>query len=266
MPQHSTPNIREFLRVLWNDWGTRMSGIFTVPFTIAAIVTSSAYGQAIFGTMAVSAFLITAYRIWADERRKLVSLELHLAPGLRIEFDPQNPKFLSPVRTNNGIDMLYLRVNARALSPVVRECRAYLTRISRWDGERYVSLFDEHLPMPWSHQNPNAIVPRELNRDVDALLDVAWFADPANEINRLGPFGFLNYASSLPNSLMPMMAEIFQLPAQNLKLDILVVATDSENAALSLNIHRGGIDWKERWNKPQVGWMDESGAIRRDKQ
>ncbi len=179
MVQHSVPNIRMFFRVLWMDWGTRMSEIFTVPFTIAAIISPSGYGQVIFGVMAILAFLVTAYRIWADERRQLIKLETYLAPRLRFEFDPNQPKFVSVTPTQEGLDMLYVRVIARALSPIVNNCRGYLQRVSQLDGERYVVLFDETCPLPWSYENPHIIQAKELNHDVDAFLDVAWFADPS---------------------------------------------------------------------------------------
>jgi hypothetical protein len=191
------------------------------------------------------------YLVWEEEARQHATLQERFKPRLRIEFDPTNPKFVAATRTDNGVDMLFVRVNVRALSPVVRGCRAYLTRVSQLEGDHYVSLFDEHLPMPWSNQDPNNFhVPKELNHDVDALLDVAWFAEPDNLLNRHGPFGVLNFNSIIPNGFIPILNRILQHPSQNLKLDILVTADDSENATLSLNIHRGG-----EWNNPQVGWM-----------
>jgi hypothetical protein len=38
--------------------------------------------------------------------------------------------------------MLYVRVLARAVSPTVQNCRAYLQRVSQWDGERYSEIRD----------------------------------------------------------------------------------------------------------------------------
>ena len=63
--------------------------------------------------MAILAFLVTAYRIWADERRRLVQLEDHLAPRLRFEFDPKQPKFVS-VNTRDGGHRNALRQGAGA--------------------------------------------------------------------------------------------------------------------------------------------------------
>jgi hypothetical protein len=180
MVQHPSPTIRKFLGVIWYDWGARMSGIFTVPFTIAAVIVPSGHGRALFGTMAILAFIVTAYRIWADERWKLIDIERHLAPRLRFEFDPREANFVSSIQTNGGFYMLYVRVLARAISPTVNNCRAYLQRILEWDGERYVVLFDEPLLLPWSHENPLSVQPKELNHGVDTFLDVAWFIDSAD--------------------------------------------------------------------------------------
>lgn len=147
---------------------------------------------------------LAGYLVWEEEEHQHAGLKDHhaalqqqLRPRLRIEFDPTAARFVSPTRTIGGIDMRYIRVIVRALSPVVRDCRAYLERISYFDGERYIPLFDEQLPMPWSYENPVEIVPRLLNHDVDALLDVAWLADPTTEMQ---PIGILNAQSRLPNS------------------------------------------------------------------
>jgi hypothetical protein len=86
-------------------------------------ISSSQYGRAIFGVMAILALGATAYRIWADERRLLKNLETHLAPRLRIEFDPNREKFVSTTPAQGGFDMLYVRILVRALSPTVDNCR-----------------------------------------------------------------------------------------------------------------------------------------------
>jgi hypothetical protein len=244
------PNLKSFSLVIWRDWGARMSGIFTVPFTLAAIIAPSGYGRAIFGAMAILAFLVTAYRIWADERRRLVELEDHLAPRLRFEFDPKQAKFVSVTPAMGGVEMLYVRVLARALSPTVNNCRGYLQRVSQWDGEKYVLLFDEMpFPLPWSYENPQTVQAKQVYHDVDALLDVAWFVDP----KRLGPpFGLLNAASTTSNRLFKVLQErILPFPEKNLKLDLLITGDDSENATISINIHRG----QPQWDQPQIGWM-----------
>lgn len=257
MLQHTHPSIREFFRVIWFDWAALMSGIFTVPFTIVAVAVSSGYARGIFGTMAVAAILFTAYRVWYEERRQLVENEQHLAPRLRLEFDPYLPKFVSPTHTYGNFRMLYVRVLARAISPTVKDCCVYLQRVSQFDGEKYFVLFDESLQLPWSYEDPNILGPRPLNHDVDKFADIAWFAEPKHILQ----FGLLNVDSVLPTRLISMVLNrVLPNPELNLKLDLLMTGEDSQNATLSLNIHRG----QAAWDKPQIGWMDETGAIRRE--
>jgi hypothetical protein len=87
---------------------------------------------------------------------------------------------------------------------------------------------------------------------------VVWFADPASSPF---PFGVLNADSVLPNRLVEILRnQVFSQPQRNIKLDLLLIGKDSENATLSLNIHRG----QKRWNEPQIGWMDSIGVIRRE--
>jgi hypothetical protein len=212
---------------------------------------------------------LAGYLVWEEEERQHArlkndhaALQEQLKPRLRIEFDPQQPRFVSPIRTVGGINMRYIRVIVRALSPTVRECLAYLERISYLDGERYVTLFDEQLAMPWANEDPRTIVPRVLNRDVDALLDVAWLAEPARPgwLSALPPFGILNAQSDVPNSFDPVLQRILQNPTRNLKLDILVTGAESQSARLSLNIHRGA----PQWDQAQIGWMDGLAIHHRD--
>jgi hypothetical protein len=150
--------------------------------------------------------------------------------------------------------MIYVRVIARARSPIVEECRGYLQRISQWDGTQYVALFDETLELPWSG-NASDTQPRQINHDVDAFLDVAWVADSQFAPP---PFGLLSHqTTNVPMRLLEILqTQILSHPERNLKLDLLIVGKDSENARLSLNIHRNP---QVSWDALQVGWMDQIG-------
>jgi hypothetical protein len=256
MVQHQPPSAREFLQLGAREWLTSMSGWLSVPFAVLAFIFPTV--RWFFAVLAACAFAPTFYRIWAQERRSLSEVEAHLAPRLRIEFDPLQPKFLSSTPTLGGVEMLYVRVLARAVSPTVKNCRAYLQRVSQLDGGRYVMLFDVPLPLPWSYENPRSVQPKQLNHDVDTFLDVAWFGDPNSGFV---PFGLLNVDTSLPIRLQEILEnQILPSPTRNLQLDLLITGDDSENATLSLNIHRGN----PQWNQPQIGWMDSIGMIRRE--
>jgi hypothetical protein len=256
MVQHRLPSISEFVRVSAHEWFTLMAGVLTVPFAFLAYIFPNV--RWFFVPLAVCAFAFTVYRIWAYERRQLVDLEAHLAPRLRLEFDPLQPKFVLLTPVVGSLELLYVRVLARAISPVVKNCRAYLIRISQLNGERYVPLFEEPLLLPWSYENPKSVQPKDLNHSVDAFLDVAWFTDPAS--GRFH-FGILNADSVLPNCLFDIVQnQLLPQPQCNIRLDLLLTGENSEDATLSLNIHRG----QQRWNEPQIGWMDSIGMIRRE--
>ena len=254
MVRHQPPSLAEFFYVSAHEWLTLMVGSLTVPFTFLAYIFPNV--RWFFVALAVCAFAFAVYRIWAYERRQLVELEDHLAPRLRIEFDPLQAKFVSSTKIVGSLEILYVRVLARALSPVVKDCRAYLQRISQWDNEQYVPLFDQPLLLPWSYENPQSIRPRDLNHDVDCFLDVAWFTDPTT--GRFH-FGLLNADSILPTRLLDIIqSQLLPQPHRNIKLDLLLTGQHSESATLSLNIHRD----ETRWNQPQIGWMDSIGMIR----
>jgi hypothetical protein len=72
------PTLGVFSRVVWADWGSRVSGVASVPFTIAALMANPMYGKSIWIALAVLCVLLTAYQVWARERRHVV--ELHGRP------------------------------------------------------------------------------------------------------------------------------------------------------------------------------------------
>jgi hypothetical protein len=251
MEQHPVPNIKGFFHVIWNDWIARVSaGVFALAITVGTTLFAG-IARDILGAVAILAFFITAYRVWADERRLLIGLEQHLAPRLRLEFDPRHDRFVCETSMFDHTEIVYIRVLARPLSPIVKNCRGFLKSVSQLadGGEKYDSVFQDPIPLPWSYENPNEIRPKELNQSVDSFLDVAWVVE--------GNFGLLNRRSNIPNQLRDVMQSlVLPQPSRNLKLDLLLIGDDSEPAMLSLNIHRGS----PQWNKPQVGWMiDQTG-------
>ena len=199
--------------------------------------------------------LVGGCLVWEEEEHQHMGLREHYAtlterfkPRLTIEFDPQAAKFITRTQTTGGINMIYIRVNVRALSPHIGDCLAHLERISYWNGTDYTPLFDEHLRIPWASENPKQVAPKALNHDADALLDVAWLAQPNSPLGF--SFGILNAESNIPTSMKSILRWMAQNPTANIKLDVLVTAEDSESARISLNIHRGG-----QWDQAQIGWM-----------
>jgi hypothetical protein len=81
-------------------------------------------------------------------------------------------------------------------------------------------LFDETAQLPWSYENPQSVQSRQLNHEVDAFLDVAWFAEPDSP---LVPFGLLNAEHATSIRLLKVLKErILPFPERNLKLDLLI--------------------------------------------
>jgi hypothetical protein len=149
---------------------------------------------------------------------------------------------------------------SRERCTTVKNCSAYLQRVSQWDGEQYVPLFDGPFQLPWSYEAPQSVQPKDLNHDVDALLDVAWFADPSSGHIQ---FGLLHAATVLPDQFRAVLQkQILPFPERNLKLDLLIIGKDSKNATLSLSIHRGH-SGSSPWDPQQICWM-EGNALRRD--
>jgi hypothetical protein len=66
------PTLKEFLRVLYTDWTSGVSGSLSVPFTILALYVRNASAKTLFGLLAVLALLVAVYRVWEKERLQLL--------------------------------------------------------------------------------------------------------------------------------------------------------------------------------------------------
>jgi hypothetical protein len=67
------PTLKEFLRVLYSDWTSGVSGSLSVPFTILALYVRNASAKTLFGVLAVLALLVAVYRVWKKERLELLT-------------------------------------------------------------------------------------------------------------------------------------------------------------------------------------------------
>jgi hypothetical protein len=256
MEESPPPSVGQFAWDACHDWATLMSGVLTVPLSLAAAFLPSRwdYVRGFSGVLAILSFSIASYRMWARERTKRIDLERHLAPNLRIDFNPRDEKFLTPAR-HVSTQTLYLRVAAHALSPTVRNCRVYLKRLSQQRGSGYVSLFEEDIQLPWSYDDSVMIGGKDLNHDVETFVDVAYFTDGSAGFP---PFGLVHAFRRIPERLISILrASVYPNPPMNLKLDLVMTGDDCENAYLSLNVRRGN----KEWDRPQVGWMEGEAII-----
>src|ERR1700722_4984225 len=114
MDQSSPPGIRQFLSVVYQDWTAlyERCGHGSLYLTATLLPSHWGYTRPIFGVMAGRLFSVTVYRVRATERTRRIALEQDLAPRLRLEFDPNQPKFVSLTPALGGFEMLYVRVLA----------------------------------------------------------------------------------------------------------------------------------------------------------
>jgi hypothetical protein len=80
----SAANLKAFALALRAQWFAAMSGGFSVPFAAAAVFVDSKFGQLIFGALALGAAWLAAYRIWKAERERVLTLEEHLRPKIKL--------------------------------------------------------------------------------------------------------------------------------------------------------------------------------------
>lgn len=139
------PSLKEFCLVFWGDWGAKVSGVFSVPFTVATLLADSTKTKLIWGALAISAMIAAAYRIWSIERKQVCKLDDRLAPKLSIHFDENSKHFLKkkelPKQNPNDptIEQLFIQVlvtsSVRLTGCVGRLCN----EISIWKDGAWVS-------------------------------------------------------------------------------------------------------------------------------
>lgn len=78
------PTVKEFVVMVWQDWGSRVSGVLSVPFTVLALLAKSDYARGIWGVLAFVALFLTIYQVWARERKKRREAEEKLVPTLKL--------------------------------------------------------------------------------------------------------------------------------------------------------------------------------------
>jgi hypothetical protein len=78
-----TPGPIAFLRAIFSDWFSGVSGAVSVPLTIYSLLQKTALAKTIWAFSAIIAFLVACFRVWARERTRVV--ELHGRPEITIE-------------------------------------------------------------------------------------------------------------------------------------------------------------------------------------
>ena len=77
------PNLSVFLQTVVTDWGTRITGIASLPATIIGMFADPAYAKVLWVAGGVTCALWTAYQVWSKERKRVI--ELHGRPEVLLE-------------------------------------------------------------------------------------------------------------------------------------------------------------------------------------
>jgi hypothetical protein len=147
--------IQKFVIAIMSDWFARMSGPLTVPFTIASLFVSSAEYRRLFASLAVSALLVTSYRVWVNEyRRAEAEIAKNDKPEIRGEiFDFKRSGILGD-----------------SILKGVRSCSFYLTFKIFLCNHREVSTTIKEIRLDGSAVNPPCVF-SEVSVPEDARLD-----------------------------------------------------------------------------------------------
>jgi hypothetical protein len=170
------PTLREFLLVIWRNWGPLMSGVFSVPFAALAVFTESTYARAIWAVMAILAFMASAYMIWARERGTVVDLQEKLRPKLKPSFDVADARCKRPNTMIGGrvrCDWYRIKVDAEN-STNVRGCQGRLTLIKRGDD---VILSGENPVLPFAPGENADSTAKTIHPGIPEFLDFLFITD-----------------------------------------------------------------------------------------
>jgi hypothetical protein len=197
------PTIREFFLVVWRHWGPLMSGVFSVPFASLSVFAESTYGKIIWGAMAVLAFLVAAYLIWANERKTVVAFQDRLAPKIMLFLNPDpfgQTTGIEIAKGTGGDDVPYIQVCAEPITDItIYDPVPHITKIEHRANETSVfyEVLGESRPIDWSWQQAGAT----LSKGKPLRFNIVSY----NE-NTKTPYDIVNEKSS-PNKLLIFYSE-----------------------------------------------------------
>lgn len=65
------PSAWVFVRAVWNGWASRVTGVLSIPFTLAGLYVDAAYYKALWFGLAVLSLVLTCYFVWKEDRVRL---------------------------------------------------------------------------------------------------------------------------------------------------------------------------------------------------
>lgn len=191
------PTYYEFISALVRGWGRNMSGpvqfwlsiIIAVILFIAgtvSIVSNSTVGLLTTGFIAIGALHLTCYLLWAQERNKVVSLQIAVTPNLSISFESQEP-WLIKLPTSNIPDpktgeilqrpSWWVRVRIQNLSElkIAHRCRVFLQNVefSPDDNSSFQTTgFSDSLQLRWAAAGNQPFEPYDISYAERRFIDV----------------------------------------------------------------------------------------------
>ncbi len=119
----SKPKVREFLRALVSDGLSRISGGLSVPFTALSLFLDAHWAKTLFAVLAIIAFVVASYRVWANERDHHLE-ECHSHSGtltaLRSEIDKRGrPEIAVDLRCYSSSESLDLCLTNHSSKPAL---------------------------------------------------------------------------------------------------------------------------------------------------
>lgn len=155
---HAKPSLKEFLSVVGKGWGDKVSGRFSVPFTLILnfiagynfFTDTSLPNKLFWGVLGVFAILYTSFEVWSKERVTVRNLEEQLESKLDIDFE-QTDEYFKKVEEPNLQINTYVRVLPRVSEPV-RYCKGFLVGLLRFDnGEWKHTELKETVTLIWAN-------------------------------------------------------------------------------------------------------------------
>jgi hypothetical protein len=92
LPMSKEPSIGQFLRSIFSDWSSGVSGGLSVPLTVLGIYLQNAPIKIVFIALAAIAYLASAYNLWRKERTDLRRLQDQLCNGSQ-SFPPISSRY-----------------------------------------------------------------------------------------------------------------------------------------------------------------------------
>ena len=159
--------IKSFAHSIWKQWVLGVSGgLATIAAAVAGL--TQAYAEAVLlALVALGALSFAAYRSWAAEREKVISLEERLRPKLKCSVPPDDPGCVRPNTLLDGIitaadgtqqkvkiTSTYFRIRVETdKTHHVESCKGRLLSVRYYD-ELIVS--GENIDLPFAHSQEDA--------------------------------------------------------------------------------------------------------------